>query len=110
KIDLVIEAFDDAAEVRRAYDAAAAGFEDVLPGLVAELSALKRPVTEAPLAFDGSVARRMAAACAPHRGCFITPMAAVAGAVADQVLAAMVAAAELTRADVNDGGHIALHL
>jgi uncharacterized protein len=109
-IDLVIEAFGEAAEVRRAFDAAATCFEDVLPGLVAELPALKRPVMEASHAFDGPVARRMAAACAPHRGSFVTPMAAVAGAVADQVLAAMTEAAELTRAYVNDGGDIALHL
>jgi ApbE superfamily uncharacterized protein (UPF0280 family) len=37
-------------------------------------------------------------------------MAAVAGAVADHVLAAMTAAAALERAYVNDGGDIALHL
>jgi ApbE superfamily uncharacterized protein (UPF0280 family) len=41
---------------------------------------------------------------------FITPMAAVAGAVAEEVLAAMVAAAPLARAYVNNGGDIALHL
>jgi ApbE superfamily uncharacterized protein (UPF0280 family) len=37
-------------------------------------------------------------------------MAAVAGAVAEAVLAAMVQAAPLARAYVNDGGDIALHL
>jgi ApbE superfamily uncharacterized protein (UPF0280 family) len=37
-------------------------------------------------------------------------MAAVAGSVADEVLAAMLAEAELTRAYVNNGGDIALHL
>jgi ApbE superfamily uncharacterized protein (UPF0280 family) len=41
---------------------------------------------------------------------FITPMAAVAGAVAEEILAAMVAAAPLDRAYVNNGGDIALHL
>jgi ApbE superfamily uncharacterized protein (UPF0280 family) len=41
---------------------------------------------------------------------FITPMAAVAGAVAEEILAAMVSAADLSRAYVNDGGDIALHL
>ncbi|MGB3272517.1 MAG: UPF0280 family protein, partial [Xanthobacteraceae bacterium] len=41
---------------------------------------------------------------------FITPMAAVAGAVAEEVLDAMIAAAPLTRAYVNNGGDIALHL
>jgi len=41
---------------------------------------------------------------------FITPMAAVAGAVAEEILAAMVSAAPLSRAYVNNGGDIALHL
>ena len=40
----------------------------------------------------------------------MTPMAAVAGAVADHVLATMVAAAPLERAFVNNGGDIAVHL
>jgi ApbE superfamily uncharacterized protein (UPF0280 family) len=53
----------------------------------------------------------MVAAVMPYAAeCFITPMAAVAGAVAEEILAAMVAAAELSRAYVNDGGDIALHL
>jgi hypothetical protein len=53
----------------------------------------------------------MMAAVKPYApGYFITPMAAVAGAVAEEILAAMVSAAELTRAYVNDGGDIALHL
>jgi hypothetical protein len=47
----------------------------------------------------------------PHRrGVFVTPMAAVAGAVADQLLEAAVAGRELSRAYANDGGDIALHL
>ena len=41
---------------------------------------------------------------------FITPMAAVAGAVADEMLAAMTAGRTLSRAYVNDGGDIALYL
>jgi ApbE superfamily uncharacterized protein (UPF0280 family) len=41
---------------------------------------------------------------------FITLMAAVAGAVAEDVLSAMTSAALLTRAYVNNGGDIALHL
>ena len=112
-IDLIIEAFGEAKEVTRAYAAAASSFEDVLPGLVAELAALRRPLADSP-AFASPVARRMAAACAAHLspqgGVFVTPMAAVAGAVADHVLAAMTAAADLARAYVNDGGDIALHL
>jgi ApbE superfamily uncharacterized protein (UPF0280 family) len=41
---------------------------------------------------------------------FITPMAAVAGAVADAVLAAMTTGRALRRAFVNNGGDIAFHL
>ena len=41
---------------------------------------------------------------------FITPMAAVAGSVAEEILAAMIQSAPLTRAYVNNGGDIALHL
>jgi hypothetical protein len=41
---------------------------------------------------------------------FITPMAAVAGSVADEVLEAMTSAASLTRCMVNNGGDIAIHL
>ena len=52
----------------------------------------------------------MHAACMPFRDRFITPMAAVAGAVADAVLAAMVAGLDLSRAFVNNGGDIAFHL
>ncbi|MEQ9607284.1 MAG: UPF0280 family protein, partial [Kiloniellaceae bacterium] len=83
-------------------------FHDVLPGLVAELPDLRKPVGAVDL--RGPVARRMQAACAAHQSVFVTPMAAVAGAVADHVLAAMTAAADLSRAYVNDGGDIALHL
>jgi ApbE superfamily uncharacterized protein (UPF0280 family) len=53
----------------------------------------------------------MHAAVAPFADrLFITPMAAVAGAVAEEILGAMTAAAPLARAYVNNGGDIALHL
>jgi len=60
--------------------------------------------------FSGAVARRMWFACAPHAGVFITPMAAVAGAVADEILAATICGRLLSKAYVNNGGDIALHL
>ena len=50
----------------------------------------------------------MVEACRPFADVFVTPMAAVAGAVADELLAHMTAAAELERAFVNDGGDIAV--
>ena len=59
---------------------------------------------------EGPVARRMVAAVWPHRGVFVTPMAAVAGAVADEMLAALVDGRTLETAYVNNGGDIAVHL
>ena len=90
-----------------ALQAAAARFETVLEELVPELPLLRAPTGARP---KGAIARRMHAATQPFRPQFITPMAAVAGAVADTVLAAMTGAGELTRAYVNNGGDIALHL
>jgi hypothetical protein len=53
----------------------------------------------------------MHAAVAPYAAdCFITPMAAVAGSVAEEILGAMLGAATLDRVYVNNGGDIALHL
>jgi ApbE superfamily uncharacterized protein (UPF0280 family) len=53
----------------------------------------------------------MHAAVAPFAaGHFVTPMAAVAGAVAEEILGAMLEVARLERAYVNNGGDIALHL
>jgi ApbE superfamily uncharacterized protein (UPF0280 family) len=52
----------------------------------------------------------MAEAVWPHRAVYITPMAAVAGAVADEMLQALVRGRTLDKAYVNDGGDIALHL
>ncbi len=52
----------------------------------------------------------MVAAVWPHRNVFVTPMAAVAGAVAEEVLEALVADRHLERAYVNNGGDIALFL
>lgn len=109
-IDLVIGAVGAEEEVLRAYRQATAAFDGVLERLVAELPVLREPVgTTAPVAF-GPVARRMVEAVWPHRHVFITPMAAVAGAVADEMLQAMIAGRDLERAYVNDGGDIAIHL
>jgi uncharacterized protein len=83
----------------------------VLDELCGELALIRQPVLPGMRRCEGRIARRMEAAVRPHaaRG-FITPMAAVAGAVAAEILAAMVAAADLDRAFVNNGGDIALHL
>jgi uncharacterized protein len=106
-IDLILEAWGRPAAVANAYARAATRFAPLLDELVAELPALRSPD---PSPLHGETARRMAGAVAPHRPAFITPMAAVAGAVADTILAAMTATGDLDRAYVNDGGDIALHL
>lgn len=109
-IDLIVGADGAPAERARAREAAAACFETVLPSLVMELPLLRAPLGRLRPWLAGPVARRMLDACWPHRAAFITPMAAVAGAVADHVLAAMTAASRLDRAYVNNGGDIAFHV
>ena len=109
-IDLIIEAFGDRAEVEAAYEQAWSRFPAILPKLSAELPQLRRPIGDTMPIFEGPVARRMAEAVWPHRAHFITPMAAVAGAVAEEMLAALVDGRALAKAYVNDGGDIALHL
>jgi hypothetical protein len=108
-IDVVLRAWGAPAAVGAAEAAAAQAFPDILPGLVAELTTLRRAMADGPRV-SGLVARRMVAACAPFAPHFLTPMAAVAGAVADALLAAMLDAAPLERAYVNDGGDIAVHV
>jgi len=109
-IDIVAEAFGRAEEISLAYRQAAERFSTILDELVSELTLLRRPITDAGLPVEGPVAKRMVAAVWPYRGVFITPMAAVAGAVADEVLSGMVAGRDLERAYVNDGGDISLFL
>lgn len=90
-------------------------FSTILEELVAELPLLKsqaRPDSPMP---KGAVAQRMMRAVLPYADThFITPMAAVAGAVADEVLGAMLAGFSADnrpqRVYVNNGGDIALHL
>ena len=110
-IDLIVEAFGQSREIEAAYRAAGSRFVTVLDELCSELSYLRRPCSPEAAWPHGAVARRMVAAVMPYATeYFITPMAAVAGAVAEEILAAMVSAAELSSAYVNDGGDIALHL
>jgi ApbE superfamily uncharacterized protein (UPF0280 family) len=108
-IDVVLRAWGTPAAVHAAEAAAAALFPAILPALAAELPELRRPMAQGPQA-SHPIARRMVAACAPFAPVFVTPMAAVAGAVADALLAAMLAVAPLARAYVNDGGDIAVHV
>ena len=113
-IDIVIGAEGDPAALQVAQAAAWARFASVLDELVAELPLLRQPVGDRAAAcpLQGAIARRMWSACAPLRGeaqGYITPMAAVAGSVAQELIAAY-RRPGITRAWVNNGGDIALHL
>lgn len=109
-IDLIVEAFGAGPEVEKAYRQAAPSFQTVLADLVGELDLLRRP-TSPDIMPRGPVAERMWGATLRHcADTFITPMAAVAGAVADHVLAAMITGRALERVYVNNGGDIALYL
>jgi ApbE superfamily uncharacterized protein (UPF0280 family) len=110
-IDLIVEARGSEANVRAAYDAAARRFTGLLDELCDELPVLRQAADPARCMLQGKVARRMHAAVVPFAvEHFITPMAAVAGAVAEEILGAMVHSERLGRAYVNNGGDIALHL
>jgi uncharacterized protein len=110
-IDLIVEAFGETNEINAAYRAAAVRFVHVLDELCGELTFLRQATRADGALPSGVIARRMVAAVAPYcKQTFITPMAAVAGAVAEEILGAMTAAVRLSRAYVNNGGDIALHL
>ena len=114
-MDIVLGAEGEPLAVQLAHDAAWQRFYTLLAELVAELKALRQPLpqtgalTPAGSRLDGRVARRMWNACAPFRADFITPMAAVAGAVAQELIACYHRPG-IDRAWVNNGGDIAIYL
>ena len=107
-MDIIIGAEGSAAALDAAHEAAWQRFAGLLDELVQELPLLRLPVRgRCPL--QGRVARRMWQACQPFANDYITPMAAVAGAVA-QELAGCYDRAGIERAWINNGGDIALQL
>lgn len=110
-IDLVINADGDEAALASAHAAAWQRFAQVLPELVQELPQLRLAVSSSPAdcPLQGPVARRMWQACKPFANDFITPMAAVAGSVAQEIIACYQRPG-IARAWVNNGGDIAMHL
>jgi uncharacterized protein len=110
-IDLVIGANSPRGNVKVSYEAATHRFATILDELCSELDNLRKPAVPGVFRLTGPVARRMEAAVQPFASeIFITPMAAVAGAVAEEILETMIEAAPLRRAYVNNGGDIAIHL
>ena len=110
-MDVVLDADGRPDAVASAHEAAWQRFGPLLAELVAELPLLRQPVDAAGQScpMHGSVARRMWQACAPFAHDFITPMAAVAGAVAQELMACYQRDG-IQRAWVNNGGDIAIHL
>jgi ApbE superfamily uncharacterized protein (UPF0280 family) len=110
-IDLIIEAQGSKTSLRGAYEAAIGRFTGLLDELCDELPLLRQAADPQKCLLKGVVACRMHTAVAPFAADhFITPMAAVAGSVAEEILGAMLHGARLDRAYVNNGGDIALHL
>jgi uncharacterized protein len=110
-IDLIVGVEGAEADIRSAYRAAAQRLTGLLDELCGELPELRKAANIRSCVLQGAVAQRMYRAVVPFAAdAFITPMAAVAGAVAEEILGAMRAAAPLRRAYVNNGGDIALHL
>lgn len=107
-MDIIIGAAGDALDLKIAHDQAWNRFKDVLQELVQELPMLRRPVQGA-CPVHGPIAQRMWLACQPYQKGFITPMAAVAGSVAQELLQ-FYKAEGVKRAWINNGGDIAIHL
>jgi len=106
----VIEAFGSDEEVAEAYGQVRERFSTILSQLVEELPKIQQVVKEPRWVPKGPVAVRMMDAVWPHRGSFVTPMAAVAGSVADEMAQALTGGRDLRRAYINNSGDIAIYL
>ena len=113
-IDIVLQAVGDSKACQHAVASAWLRFQTVLPELVSELPLLRQPVSQLhATSLQGGVAQRMwkvthDMAWAAADG-FVTPMAAVAGSVAQALMPCLVQAG-VDKAYVNNGGDIALHV
>ena len=107
-MDIIIDAAGDAVALKDAHDQAWQRFKSILQELVQELPLLRRPVSGA-CPVDGPIARRMWHACKPYQSSCVTPMAAVAGSVAQELLQ-FYQGNGIQRAWINNGGDIAIYL
>jgi len=108
-ITIVLKVWAEPDVVRQAQRLVTRHFPKILPELTDVLADLRKPIKK-PVKFEGKVAQRMADAALPFAAVYVTPMAAVAGAVAEEVLRIIQAAGPIEKAFVNDGGDIAFHL
>jgi ApbE superfamily uncharacterized protein (UPF0280 family) len=84
-------------------------FQNVLDELCSELPLLRSPERAKWARLQGPIAKRMAVAVS-GLDAFITPMAAVAGAIADELRDLICTEAQVRRAIVNNGGDVSLYL
>ncbi len=109
-IDLVIGMTGPSGNVSKALETGWCRFTEILKELVAELDEL-RSHSKGKRVFSGPIASRMERAVHPYaRDTYVTPMAAVAGAVADDMLQTLRSSEDLRKIYVNNGGDIAFHL
>ena len=113
-IDCILSAEGESGAAAQCVEHAWQRFQGVLDELVAELPLLRADLSSASgaqVAPQGPIARRMVGACRAHAtgGRFITAMAAVAGSVAEELIASF-DDPRIRRAFVNNGGDIALYL
>ncbi len=101
-LDLIIQAFGRPPEVGRAYDACIERARALTVELTEDL-----PLLQAGKAAAGAVGQRILAAC---KGLDVPGLAALHGAVADELCAAMAAAGKVERAFVNNRGVLSFHL
>ncbi len=109
-IDLIIEAWGQQQDIAHACQIATTRFQTILDELVEELPLLRTPVSNISKKPKGLIAQRMYQAVLPFAPRFITPMAAVAGSVADEILATMRQISGLHKIYVNNGGDISIYI
>ena len=106
-IDLIIRAWGTGQA--EAYNKATMRFTNLLEELVEELPQLRLPCSNE-RHFQLPTARRMQKAARCFLPKFITPMAAVAGSVADEILSVMKQQKGIDKVYVNNGGDSAFYL
>lgn len=121
-IDVILQASGSPDQIQKAYRQACLAFQSVLDTLASQLTLLRSPLLVASDSHiqrgdaltqpdcTGEVAQSMMLSAGRITDKFITPMVAVAGAVADYLLNAAWRNCQLQRLHINNGGDIALRL
>ena len=106
-INIVLEAFG--IDKNLAYRNVKKYFETLLDQLVLDLALLKKEVV-LNRKFNNKISQSMQDATEKYSPTFITPMAAVAGSIADNILRVLINDTNLEKAYVNNGGDVSFYL